>query len=251
MPEPEITPTNPEPVATPEPAPEPIFNAKESFEKLERMLYTVAGQLQNIQQPAAAPVKEPEEMRDEELWSLAQQGNRQAFEMYQQRIADRQFDKRFGAVQQNQGVQQQIAYLVKEYPEFTDPNHALTQRARAFKQVQVQMGESPNSLQTDLNAMLRAVADSRAIIAPKAPTMPARSASASGHLAPSHQQVPSPTTPAEKVSPDEAALAKRMGIKDASKAKQRFNERQANGLSSVSPTIIAALDVMDRQGNVR
>lgn len=248
------TPVTPTPEAVPAPAPEatapapePQFNAQEAFARLERNLLTLATQMQGMQQ--SVPPAKGEEATADELWSLAQQGNRQAFELYQERIADRRFDKRFSQVQSVQSVQAQINALVSQYPEFADPNHPITQKAQVFKQALVRMGEPQQSINTDLNAMLRAVADSRAIIQPRSPVAPARSATPS-HFAPSHAAAPSAAKP-EAVSDVELRLAKQMGVKDPTKAKSRFYERQANGQSSVSPTVVAALDIQERQGNVR
>lgn len=257
MPE-ETTPVETTPEVTPAPVPEPVaqapaqspsaFNAEEAFRSLERNLLTLATQIQGIQQQAPLPTSD-KEPTDQELWSLAQQGNQHAFELYQERIADRRFNKRFGEHQSGQSVQTQLNALVAKYPEFADPNHQITQRAQAFKQALVRMGEPANSPKTDLDAMLRAVADSREIIAPRQPVHAARSA-APQHFAPSHQTQQSAPRP-EAVSEADAKLAKQYGVRDAAKAKSRFWERQANGQSSISPTVIAALDVAERQGNAR
>lgn len=198
--------------------------------------------MQVIQQPLPAEPKAAGDLTDEQLWGLAQQGNRQAFEMYQERIADRRFEQKFRGEQQGAVVRSQLAALYAAYPELRDPQHPLTQRAVAFKNVLISMGEPGNASKTDLDAILRAVADSRAMLARPAPgTSAARQTSVGGQIA----ATPAPSARLAAVEPEVSeaakALASRMGIKDPGGAMKRFEERQKKGLSSVSPLIAAAV----------
>ncbi|WP_305040564.1 hypothetical protein, partial [Enterococcus faecium] len=53
----------------------------------------------------------------------------------------------------------------------------------------------------------------------------------------SHQETVPQPTPGAQPSREEIELAKRYGTKDIAKAKERFQARQNEGRSAVSPTI--------------
>lgn len=234
------------PVETPvEPTPQaqPQYATVEQFKNLERALTTIAQHLSQAA-PAQAPAPQsPDDLKDDELWGLAQQGNRQAFEMYQSRIAQRETRRMMGQQAQDQTVLNQLTALYQKYPELGDPQHPLTQRAVAFKGVLMQMG-SANNRQTDLDAILRAVADSRDVISPRTAS-PARQATPTGQMGAMHRQADSTSKDEAKVTPEGIKLAKQMGVKDPGKAIKKFWERNDNGTSRVSPNIAAAID---RQG---
>src|SRR3989442_26748 len=220
----------------PTPPPDPY---EPRFASLERQIAGIAGLIQRVQPSQPAP-QGPKDLSDEELWALAQQGNRQAFELYQERIADRRFQQRFTAQRHEDAVTQQLAVLYQRYPELSDPQNPLTQRAVAFKNVLIQMG-GQNSRQTDLDAILRAVADSRDLISkPASQAPPARVAAASGQIGAMHRAASAPK-PTPGVSDAEASVAKKMGIKDPKGALERFQKRQDEGRSTVSPTIVSAV----------
>lgn len=233
----EVTPIAPTP-------PTPQYVTQEQFKAVEQALTTVAQHLATAmpaRQAAPAP-KSPEEISDEDLWSAAQQGNRQAFEMYQGRIARREFQTQYAQKTHDQTVLGQLTALYQKYPELGDPQHPLTQRAMAFKSALVQLGEPVQSRKTDLDAILRAVADSRDLISPKTAS-PTRQATPTGQMGAMHRQAETPEKAEDvKLTPDEGKLAKQMGVKDPRKAVKKFWERNENGTSRVSPNIAAAID---------
>src|SRR3989442_1087241 len=100
-------------------------------------------------------------------------------------------------------------------------------------------GQNPR--QTALDAILRAVADSRDLISkPASQAPPARVAAASGQIGAMHRAASAPK-PTPGVSDAEASVAKKMGIKDPKGALERFQKRQDEGRSTVSPTIVSAV----------
>lgn len=234
------TPPNPEPEVIPEPVaapaePQPQYVTRDDFVRLERSLATLAANL-----PVAQPVPQTTgELKDDELWTLAQQGNRQAFELYQERIADRKIQQRMQGSRKEQAVQAQLAALVQGYPELTQTGHVMNTRYQQWYGALKGMGE-PDAIQTQLDAALRAVSASRDIIGAK-PVAPARSPM-TGHMGASHRE-PERATAAAAVTPDEASLARKMGVRDPGKATTKFWERNKNGLNSVSPNVAAALQM--------
>src|SRR5438034_1740020 len=118
--------TAPAPVTAVLPDDRPVTNVmaemNRKFSRLQDQLNTVA-QLVTQQHQAAAPVKG--QPTDEELWSLAQQGDRTAFELYQERIADRQGRKLLAEQRQVNLVDSQLQTLAQRYPVFNDASHPL------------------------------------------------------------------------------------------------------------------------------
>jgi hypothetical protein len=224
---------DPQPQAV-EPAP-PQYATRDDFARLERTLANLAAAMP---QPAA-PATKPGDLSDDELWTMAQQGNRAAFEMYQERIADRKIQQRLQGQNKANLVGGQLQQLVAKYPELTQAGHVMNTRYQQFFTVLRNMGE-PDGPQTYLDAALRAVADSRDVIGAK-PIAPARTPM-SGHMGAAHRE-PERQPAAPNVSGEEAALARKMGVKDPSKATTKFWERNKNGLNSVSPNVAAALQM--------
>src|SRR5947209_6860140 len=97
------------------------FNRK--YTKLQDQLNQVMQVVSQQHQAQQAPTKGP--ASDDELWQLAQQGDRTAFELYQERIADRR--ARAVMAEQNQAniVDQQLTSLAQRYPVFNDTGHPL------------------------------------------------------------------------------------------------------------------------------
>lgn len=235
------TPTpEPQPEPTPEPqavAPaEPQYATRDDFARLERTLAALASNL-----PQAQPTPQTsKDLSDEELWGLAQQGNRQAFELYQERIADRKIQQRLRGSQKEASVQAQLGALVQGYPELAQNGHVINTRYQQWYAALKGIDPSTPELQLQLDAALRAVSSSRDVLQSK-PVQPARTPM-SGQMGASHRE-PERTPQQPAVTADEASLARKMGVKDPSKATTKFWERNKNGLNSVSPNVAAALQM--------
>jgi hypothetical protein len=219
------------------------FNRK--FSKLaqqqETILQWIASQAVTTQQPTR-PAVDKTQVSDEDLWALAQQGDRQAFELYQERIADRRIKQE--SAQQNRArlTQGQLAALMGKYPVLNNPQHPLTQYVNAAYQAYLQQGY-PAGQETLLEAAKTAIADRPDLVAElhnagaqarEGVRRSATQVAQSGVTGASHRQAPSSGTPqAKTLTPDQRALAKRMGIKDPSKAIKGFLQRQEDGQSSL------------------
>jgi hypothetical protein len=181
------------------------------------------------------------EMTDEELWTAAQNGDRDAFVLHQQRITDR----RIAQQNQTQGraniVDGQLRALFARYPVLSDPSHQLTKIVNQAYGLYVQNGY-PQGKETMLEAAKTAIADSPELIAELLGTQPNREVARqdgvrraqSGVTGVTHGRTP--TAAGQKkltISPEEVALAKRMGVKDPLKAKENFLKRNAEGTSSL------------------
>lgn len=232
--------TQAEPVAQATPAPE--YASRSDFERLERMLTAMASAVASQPQAPAAP-QNPSQVTDDQLYDLATKGNRPALDEYVGRIAERKAGGFQSQNQRQQAVMGQLAVLYQKYPELADAQNPLTQKALAFRQALFGMGE-PNTRETELNAILRAVADSRDLIA-KPVGQPRQSQPGQFPSTPRQQAAPAET--AEVVTPQEHTLAKQFGVRDAGAAKKKFWERNGKGISSVSPNIAAALQ-MQKEG---
>ena len=220
------------------------FNRK--FAKLtqqqETILQWIASQaVTTPPQPTRQAVNKAD-VSDEDLWALAQQGDRQAFEMYQERIADRRIKQE--SVVQNRArlVQGQLAALMGKYPVLNNSQHPLTQYVNAAYQAYLQQGY-PAGQETLLEAAKTAIADRPDLVAElhnagatarEGVRRSATQVAQSGVTGASHRQSPSSNNNQAKVlTPDQRALAKRMGIKDPAKSVERFLQRQENGQSSL------------------
>lgn len=232
--------------APPETQPvQPEFVSRQDFMAFQSNLEQTIGRLaQSLRPPEPAPQK-PDDITDEELWALAQQNNRKAFELYQERIADRRIGQALSKTQKQQATASQLSALVAKYPELTQRGHGVNDKYLAFYQTLRQLG-SPDNQETQLDAALRAVADSRELFAAR--PVPAARQPQTGQMAPSHRQQPASSNGGVAPTPKEIALAQKMGVKDPKKAMQKFWERNAEGRSRISPNIAAALN-MDGQPN--
>jgi hypothetical protein len=219
------------------------FNRK--FSKLaqqqETILQWIASQAVTTQQQPNRPAVDKTQVSDEDLWALAQQGDRQAFELYQERIADRRIKQE--SAQQNRArlVQGQLAALMGKYPVLNNPQHPLTQYVNAAYQAYLQQGY-PAGQETLLEAAKTAIADRPDLVAElhnagatarEGVRRSATQVAQSGVTGASHRQAAPSPDQAKTLTPDQRALAKRMGIKDPSKAIKGFLQRQENGQSSL------------------
>ncbi len=226
-----------------EPTERPIENLKGEFDrkftKVERQLQEIAATLAAFQAPKPEPTPAPE-YTDQQLLELANAGNAAAHAEYVRRLVERQVAQQTQAAQQTQMVQTQLQSLYARYPQLSDPTQPLTQAALQAKVALVRNGYPAQSAATDLEAIKLAIVDHPGL------AQPAAAAPLSGGRVPSPQQGidgatprrPAPTTPTQRpLSQKEREIAARMNIKDPAEALKRFEKRQADGRSSVSPLI--------------
>lgn len=219
---------------------------QQQYAETQKQLQALAAYVieQQKPQPEVHQPRQAGPATEEELWARAQQGDRQAFNEYIRRNAAQETNQRLQAQQSDAMVQSQLATLYQRYPELADPNHALTTKAVAFKQALMGMG-APNSRQTDLDAILRAVADSRDVLAGRAqPRQPS-----AGQATPSHRAAPAPNADEKKLTPAEHKLARQYGVKDANKAMKQFYARNQEGRSAVSPQVAMIVREQGEGGN--
>lgn len=212
-------------------------------EELDRKIDQVLTYLASGQQVRqAAPVPQGKaEITDEDLWSLAQQGDRSAFEEYQRRIAAREFQQRSQVERQAGMVVTQLNALVTKYPVLRDANHPLTQHAHQAYTIMTQNGYPANQA-TLLEAAKTAIADrpdlvseiysqtsqAREQVRQTATQRAQTGVTGAQHRRQEAQQGQQPP----KVTPKSADIAARMGVKDPKAAKERFLKRQETGQSS-------------------
>lgn len=236
------------------------FNRK--FTKVERQqmetnqrLDAIAQLLIAQQQPQqhAQQAQQTGPVTDEQLWEQAKAGDRQAFDEYQGRIAERKIRQVTGQQQQQNTVAAQMQALINKYPVFNDGNHELTQTAQAAYQLMVRNG-APASQKTLLEAALTALADRPDLVSnlyaqgSQARESARRNASQSAHsgqMGGSLRQDAPRRTNGVTVKAGEVALARRMlqGSKNhpeektaeqrAKGAKERFLARQESGESKL------------------
>ncbi len=103
--------------------------------------------LRALQPPAVAQPAQPitKELTDEDLWSMAQQGDRNAFDVYMQRKAKRTYTEE-QTVQNRAGiVDRQLTALFTRYPVLRDGSHALTQAVNGAIRLYVSQGYPDNA----------------------------------------------------------------------------------------------------------
>lgn len=192
-------------------------------------------------QPAPASVDPSHaEPTDDDLWTLAQNGDRQAFELYQRRIAQRELKTQTQQQSRANVIVAQIQALTNRYPVLRDPSHALTQTVQQAYTLLVQAGYGQDS-STLLEAMKTAIADRPDLIAElhgqaararEHSRLSTTTRAQSGMMGSSPRQ--STQEPVERQpSQEEIRLASRMGVKDIKKAKDAFMKRQETGRSSL------------------
>jgi hypothetical protein len=207
------------------------------YSRLENQIGQVMTLLSQQAQQPAQPQKG--QATDEELWSLAQQGDRSAFEMYQERIADRRAQALYERKAQEGLVDQQLNALAARYPVFNDTGHPLTQTVQSAYQIMVNRGYQPGKA-TLLDAMKTAIADRPDLVAdmvgrsPEAARVSAtRRAQAGQTGATVRDSAPGARAGTTRVTPQQAQLARAYGVKDPGKAIERFRERQESGRSNL------------------
>jgi hypothetical protein len=189
---------------------------------------------------ATPPAKES--ISDEDLWALAQQGDRSAFELYQKRIAERTYQEKQQVQTRTSIVDNQLRALFNRYPILRDPQHPLTQAVNSAYALYIQNGY-PAGKETMLSAATAAITDNPELVASiqgqpgairevsRQTSVNARQAGVTGVT---HRNMPAAgSTKAKPLTKEEIALANRMGVKDPAGAKERFLKRNAEGQSSL------------------
>ena len=234
---------------TPEVSDRPIQNLKGEFDRkfgsIEQKLNAVVGYIaqqeavKGQQPPPTAKGKSKAELTDDELWELAKAGDKEAFDAHQERKAAQTYSKLRGIEQHQQLVTGQMNILAQKYPVLKDANHPLTQTANQAYGLLVQRGY-PADADTLRQATLTAIADRPELVTEMYSQVSqaregARRVSAGnpGVTGASHRQDPPAQGNKLRVTPEEAALAKRMNVLDPAKAKERFLQRRASGQSSL------------------
>lgn len=220
------------------------FNRKfaKTQQQLDTVLQWIASQAVTPQAPRQPAATDKTQVSDEELWALAQQGDRHAFELYQERIADRRIKQESAAQNKARFVQNQLAVYAGKYPVLNNPQHPLAQHVTAVYQALLGNGYVQGQ-ETLLEAIKLGVADRPDLIAAEynagsqareGARRSATQVAQSGVTGATHRQAQTPAQSTGKaLSQEQRDLARRMGIKDPKKAVERFLARQENGQSSL------------------
>lgn len=231
----------------PVPGDRPVENAVQEFHrKFSRLQSQMDAVTQYLTQTAAAPrpaSASSSELSDDDLWRLAQQGDRQAFDLYMGRRALQTTQSVVQSDRQARLIDAQLAQLGQMYPVLNDPQHTLTQTVQQAYHLLLGQGY-PASRATLLDATKTAIADrpdlvtelrQQAVVTRDAGRRSATQVAQAGQMGASSRSAPAPASAAKvrPISKEEDALAKRMGIKDPQKAKERFLQRQASGQSAL------------------
>ena len=213
--------------------------------KVERQQQEILAALAALTARPVAEVVPPPEYSDQQLLELANAGNAAAHQEYVRRMVAQQVAQQTHVTQQTQMIAGQLQSLYGRYPQLTDPSHPLTQAAMQSKMTLIRAGYPAQSAATDLEAIKLAIVDHPDLAQPAA----AAPAPAGGTPRTPHQGIDgaaprrpaSTTTPARALSQKERDIAARMGIKDPAGALKRFEKRQQDGRSSVSPQVAQIL----------
>jgi hypothetical protein len=169
---------------------------------------------------------------DEELWELAKQGSREAFDLYMERIAERKAQAYSKVDRRTQFVESQLSGLAQRYPQLNDVSHPLAQAAASAYQMLVANGAAA-SRETLLEAVRTAIADRPDLVSEiHAKVQPRRQAAGQTGAAP-QQASQSASAAKPQLSPKQRDLARRMGVTDPTKSMERFYKRQAEGQSAL------------------
>ena len=228
----------------------PAKNLKAEFDrKFDQLRQELAAMSAMIQRPTqTAPTGVQKEQTDQELLDLARQGSNEAYQQYMSRQIRKEMKTENEVRDRAQVGFGQVNLLVQKYPVFKDSTHPLTQSATLAKNLLMQAGR-PNDYETIAEAMKTAIADNPEIIAqlvgkPGQVRETVRQSAVSGQtgVEGSAPRSSAPPKSTQTVTPREAAIAKRMGVKDPAAAKERWLKRHADKQVSLSPTIIASIE---------
>jgi len=225
----------------------PLKNIQAEFNRKIGRLEDQMGQLIAALQaprttaPAQVPASTWEQASDDQLMELYRAGSaeagRELIKRETAKAAQEQNHQRQQATR-HQVIAGQLQYFAQKYPFLRDNSHPVTQAFMQARQALIAAGY-PDDPGTTVEAVKTALLDYHSN--PQNPPMAnAPSRGQHGIDGATMRRTPrSPNAPA--VNEREAGIAKRMGIKDPAKAKERFLKNQADGRSSVSPTIAVLL----------
>lgn len=236
----------------------PVENLKAEFDrkfgKTQQQLDAILQHLSAMRAPAppVAPVTAGAEPTDDDLFAAASQGDKQAFRVWTERIAERKAREIQGTQQRTNLVTAQLQALTQRYPVLNDGAHPLTQTVQRAYQLLLQNGyaQGPATL---LEAAKTAIADSPDLIhelytqstPPQAPHRPpTASRGQSGVMGASSRADSTPRSTPKAISPEKRALAARMGIADPAAAEARFLKRREEGRSHIG-AVGSLLDTED------
>jgi hypothetical protein len=206
------------------------------YSRLESQIGNVMNLLSQQITSQASPAKG--EATDEELFSLAQQGDRAAFDLYMERKAQKGARSEYESQARNATVNQQLNSLATRYPVFNDSTHPLTQTVQAAYQIMIRQGY-PQGNVTLLDAMKTAIADRPDLVAdivgrtPEAARVSATRRAQAGQTGATTRDVPVGSGRTHQVTGDQARLAKAYGVKDPAKSIERFKQRRESGASQL------------------
>lgn len=225
------------------PADRPVQNIVGEFnrkigslsQKVDQLVTYIAQKEAAAAQPPPSQSGDKTNLSDDDLWELAKQGDKTAFDLHQKRQAERVYNEKRGQENKAAMIEGQMRAIAAKYPVLANPQHPLAQTAQMAYTLLLKRGY-PQGAETLLEATKTAIADRPDIIAdlhsqvPRAREQARQSAVRhTGTGASYRQDEPRPQIP---VSEKEWELARRMGVTDAAKAKERFRQRQAEGKSS-------------------
>ena len=218
---------------------------RELQRKYEQQARTQEQILQYLQAQTPRTLEAPaqtnkRDLTDEDLWALAQQGDRSAFELYQKRIAERTYAEKQQVQTRSSIVDGQLRALFVRYPILRDPQHPLTQAVNGAYALYMQNGYTAGK-ETMLSAATAAITDNPELVAslqgqPAATREVSRqtavNARQAGVTGVTHRNAQPGGAKPKPLTKEEIELAQRMGTKDPQGAKERFLKRQADGRSS-------------------
>ena len=224
----------------------PVENLAAEFHRkvsrLQSQMDAVTQYLTQAATPARPSAAPSGDLSDDDLWRLAQQGDRQAFDLYMERRALRTSQSVVQSDRQARLIDAQLAQLGQMYPVLNDSQHALTQTVQQAYHLLLGQGY-PASRTTLLDATKTAIADrpdivadlrAQATVTRDAGRRSATQVAQAGQMGVASRPSPAPAPARVKpLSKEELELAKRMGIKDPQKAKERFLQRQSSGQSAL------------------
>ena len=227
-----------------------IKRTQREFEtKIQRQLADIAAMLQ--QRPAApAPITPTpgSEYTTEQLAQLSAAGNAEATRILIQRGVQEESEKKFAAWTQQQQVQGALSQILARHPVLTDASHPLTQAVYQARQTFLQNGWAPGPA-TDLEAIKATFLQSPHLV--PQPTSAAQASDAARRAAVTPQQAmdgAAPRRSPQQTRPQGAPMdkklmdiAKRMDVKDPAGSLKRFQERQNQNRSLVSPAVQQAV----------